>query len=568
MKHLHHEADLCVVGGGIAGVCTALSAARHGARVILMQDRPVLGGNASSEIRMWVCGANGEYDRETGIVEEMFLENYYYNPNLSFSIWDSVLYGLCLEEPNLELMLNCTCQKAEMDGNKIKNITGWQLTTETYHTVSAKYYADCSGDSILAPLSGAEFMLGREAKREYGETIPPDEADSKTMGQSCLIQVREYETPQKYTPPKWAYKYPDEASMPVERDHSLYKLQNFWWVEVGGTGDILHDTEKNRDELLKIAFGVWDHMKNCGDHGVENWAIDWVGFLPGKRESRRYKGMHVLTENDILARGEFSDTIAYGGWTMDDHAPEGIYFNGSPNTFHPAPSPYGIPLSCLISKNIENLTFAGRNISTTHAAMSSTRVMATCGVLGQALGTAVAMAVEGDTPIREIDVAKLQQTLAWDDCFLPGIHRELSELTKAAKTNAPVLQNGKDRNRSKTDCESYIGAKGDAVYYEFSKPEKISEIRVIFDSCLERHYDNMPSQYPLYEPDYKIPESLVRAFTIVAHTADGDVVLASETENHQRLYRIKTDVVADKISIIPTETWGAEKVSIFSFDVR
>lgn len=144
MQHKNHSVDLCVVGGGMAGLCAAVAAARHGIKVALMQDRPVLGGNASSEIRIWITGAmaGAKNVREAGLLEEIIMENYYRNTNLSFSIWDSVLYGIVRGEPNITLLLDCTCQKAEMDGDTIRRVTGWQLTTETYHTVEAKYFAD------------------------------------------------------------------------------------------------------------------------------------------------------------------------------------------------------------------------------------------------------------------------------------------------------------------------------------------------------------------------------------------------------------------------------------------
>ncbi len=137
---------------------------------------------------------------------------------------------------------------------------------------------------------------------------------------SCLLQIRETEHTQSYIPPYWAHIYTTDEDLP-KRDHRLFKLQTIWWIEIGGEGDAIHDADANRDELLKIAFGVWDPIKNHGDHGADTWALEWVGFLPGKRESRRYVGDHILTQNDIRAGGRFDDIIAYGGWTMDDHHP-------------------------------------------------------------------------------------------------------------------------------------------------------------------------------------------------------------------------------------------------------
>lgn len=184
-----HSADVCVIGGGMSGLCAAIAAARHGAKVVLMQDRPMLGGNASSEIRMTIRGAAGKENRESGILEEIELENIYRNPTMNYSIWDSVLYQSVISEENIELLLNCSCLDCEMDGDVISEITGWQLNSYTFHTVKAKVFVDCSGDSILAELSGALYRVGRESREEFDEYAAPESADKCTMGNTCLIQI-------------------------------------------------------------------------------------------------------------------------------------------------------------------------------------------------------------------------------------------------------------------------------------------------------------------------------------------------------------------------------------------
>ena len=156
MKTIEYNTDLCVIGGGMSGLCCAIATARHGIKVILVHDRAVLGGNASSEIRMWIGGCHGEDNRESGIIEEIMLENFYQNPSLKYSLWDSVLYQKAIAEKNLTLLLNTSCLDCTMDGNNIVGIKAWQSNAETFHCVKAKYFADCSGDSILATLTGAE----------------------------------------------------------------------------------------------------------------------------------------------------------------------------------------------------------------------------------------------------------------------------------------------------------------------------------------------------------------------------------------------------------------------------
>ena len=573
-QHQTHDVDLCVVGGGLAGMCAAIAAARHGAEVLLMQDRPVLGGNASSEVRMHICGAHGPHNRETGILEEVELENLYRNPASSYSIWDSVLHGAVQREPNVTLLLNCSCNALEMEGDRIASIRGWQLTTETWHTVQARLFADCSGDSILAPLSGAEFRIGREAASEFGEDIEPKAADRKTMGLSCLIQARETGRPQPFIPPRWAHTYPTDDDLP-NRDHDLHRT-NYWWIELGGDRDSIHDTEALRDELLKIAFGVWDHVKNRGDHGAENWVLEWVGFLPGKRESRRYVGDHVLTQNDVRAEGRFDDLVAYGGWTMDDHHPAGFRHPGPPTIFHPAPSPYGIPYRCLYSRNVANLLFAGRNISATHAALSSTRVMATCAVCGQAVGTAAAIAVrDGLTPrgVYERRIRELQQTLMDDDCYLPWHAREVPALSRAATLTASEgdpepLRNGVDRPIGDQD-NGWRGHIGSWVEYRFDRSQRVHSLRFVFDSDLNRPEKNMPHNYPLDAAPRRVPATMTRAFRIEAQGEEGEWEMTARVEdNYQRLVRVRVDVQTAAVRFTPEATWGAETAHLFALDVR
>lgn len=386
----------------MAGLCAAIAAARHGAKVVLMHDRPVFGGNASSECRVHICGADRHNSiknmRETGILEGIRMENLFRNPNRNFSIWDTILYEKVLAEPNITSLMNCSCQDANMSDGRIESVTGWQLTTQTFHSVKARLFADCSGDAILAPLTGAMFRVGREARSEYDESIAPEIADAHTMGMTCLFQTREYDTPQHFEAPVWAHRYDDCDQLPGgARRHQWWEM-GYWWVELGGEHDSIHDTEVLRDQLLKITYGIWDHIKNrCPNRdAARNWAIAWIQFLPAKRESRRYIGEHVLTQNDVRAKGPFADLAAYGGWSMDDHHPAGfkaVKLSASPTIFHEAPSPYGIPYRCLYSCNVPNLMFAGRVASCTHAAMSSTRVMGTGCSMGQAVGVAAALAV-------------------------------------------------------------------------------------------------------------------------------------------------------------------------------
>lgn len=592
-KTIEHKCDLCIVGGGLSGTIAALSAARHGLKVVLIQDRPVLGGNCSSEIRMWVRGAQGYWNRETGILAEFEEENIYRNPTLAPTLWDSVLFGKIKENENITLLLNASVLDAKCSNNKIESVTAWQLTTYSWHKVSAKYFADCSGDSVLAPLSGAKYRIGREGNDEFNETIGPKIADSKTMGMSLLLQARETDHPVKFIPPEWANVYETDDDIDIKANNVKYSETrnheigtsgcNLWWIELGGDTEAIANTEETRDELLKIAFGIWDHMKNREDHGYDNWELEWVGFLPGKRETVRYVGEHILTQNDINNEGKFEDVIAYGGWPMDDHNPKGFKANSiddKASVCYPAPSPYGIPYRCLYSENIENLFFAGRNISATHAAMSSTRVMATCSLLGQAMGTAASICYKNSLKPNELKgeyIKVLQKELMDDGIFIPYITREISDITKEAeinlsKTDKNILFSGVERPRFENDEGNKITLnKGDCIVFSYDSEKHIDTLRIQFDLDYKRQSVSPNRKMQVFaqklhqgldfEP-MNVANSIVKAFEVYAD----DELIYSNYNNYYSLAKININKDVKKISVKFKDTWGAEKINIYACD--
>ena len=589
------DADFCVVGGGMAGVCAAVAAARHGAKTVLVQDRPMLGGNASSEIRMWICGAVGRNVKETGILEEIQLENLRYNPSLNYNLWDHILINFVQRQKNMTLLLNCSCDGVEMDGFRIKAVKAWQLTTEKRYTINAKYFADCSGDSVLR-VSGAEFRAGREARSEFNESHAPEVADNKTMGNSVLIQTKQTSVHRPFEAPPWAH------SFDAKNFHRyLDPRDNYWWIETGGEQDTIADAEEIRDELLKIVYGVWDLTKNTTRLG-KSYDIEWIGILPGKRENIRYVGDHILNQNDVEKQGKFDDMVAYGGWSMDDHHPAAFYHPGAPTIFHPAPCPYGIPFRSLYSKNIDNLYFAGRNISTTHMAMSSTRVMGTCAILGQAVGTAAAIGVRENMDPRTIyenRITELQNTLMDDDCWIPWHTREIPKLSRNAKLIAEsegdveLLRNGMDRGNygpnggvsdeeaaarrlvdsgKVADTNCFLADFGSYIEYHFDKPTLVSEARIVFDSNVrDMSLKRMACSYPENGYEKELPETLVKEFSIkVQKKKDSDEwkEITYVEDNFQRLVRIPIDEKVTAVRLIPEASWGSEMAHIFAFDVR
>ncbi len=595
-----HQADVCVVGGGIGGMFTAISAARHGAKVVLMQDRPVLGGNASSEIRMWISGAGTRVRdlQETGIMEELLLENMHRNPRRNFTTWDALLYEMVRFEPNIDLLLNCTCCDAVCENGHIQSIKGFQLTTYTWHQVEAKIYVDSSGDSILAPLTGAEYRVGREDKKAFNEEFGLEVADSHTMGMSILLQCRETDHAISYTPPAWAYSFPDDDAM-NNKPHDLYAINtNFYWIELGGMQDSIADTEDVRDELLKIAFGVWDHIKNHGDHGAQNWDLEWVGFLPGKRESRRYVGDYILTQHDVENCTPFEDTVAYGGWQIDNHLPGGFRMDakgGAHLQKRRLSEPYPIPFRSLYSKNIDNLMFAGRNISASHVAFSSTRVMGTIGVIGQAVGTGAAIAVKNGLNPRQVcaqKIEEIQNTLMEDDCFLPGLRRKISPLAQSAKLtcdygDCSALINGLDRRIWGCD-NGYFGKTNKAVTYTFDAPTHVEGFRLVLDSDLNREFvEGNPNGlntssvmfYPMShnQTTFGFPKCLIKHYKIEAQDENGVWSTVYETaDNHQRFIKQPLNITAKAVRFIPLSTYqselkvedyGSSVAHLFNFEV-
>ncbi|SHN33073.1 FAD dependent oxidoreductase [Cyclobacterium lianum] len=528
MKQL--KCDVLVTGGGPGGLPAALASARNGAKVILCQDRSVLGGNASSEVRMHMVGADcsgkrGEYlsveARESGIIEELRLEACVRNPQRSPSIFDLIWYDKCRQEPNLTLMLNTRVERVEVRYEIITKAFARRPSTEDEFEIEAKIFIDCTGDGTIGAGSGAPYYEGRESKSTFGEDLGQDKADNLRLGSSLMFQAKKHDRPMPFSPPAWARKVTEEdlalrphATPAMDMDLGLE--YGYWWLEWGGTLDTIKDNEIIRDELLAILLGVWDHVKNGGDHGAENWALEWCGFLPGKRESRRFVGQYTLSQKDIQGATLFEDAIAFGGWHMDLHPPSGVdAIKELPCIHHEVPQLYQIPLRACISKKIRNLMFAGRNISASHVAFASTRVMATCAVVGQGVGTAAALALRDNTPPLKIFsnkklISQIQQQLIKEDAFIPGVvNEDPTDLAKVSKIQCsseqeigPAINVISGQNRSvhgKRGVRSQIAFPGTHrwmsdsscslpawIQMSWEKPKNIRSIQLTFDTGSHR----------------------------------------------------------------------------------
>lgn len=435
-----HQFDFVVAGGGVAGVCAAIAAARHGCRTALVQDRPVLGGNSSSEIRVPPASPSLRipWAVETGILLEMQLEERWRNhawtqAGHTNSNWDLVLYEWVTREPNLTLFLNASVREVAMDDEgRIQSLTAIQLGNEQVLELTAPLYCDATGDGVVAFQAGVPYHFGREARSEFDEPGAPEIADDLVLPSTVLIQARDMGYPVPFRAPKWAANYPDE-SMLTHRGHRDPAKDEYLWIEIGNPFNTLVDNEAIRDELLKHALGAWDHIKNhCVDReNAANWALEWVGSVVGKRETRRFEGDYWLREQDVTSAARFEDAVAYGGWYVDHHNPKGLnaapdepWSAGRGDVRRVVVHPYAIPYRTLYARRAPNLFLGGRSMSATHMALGSIRLQPTLAVCGQAIGVAAGLCREYGLDPREIGhrhLHELQQRLIRDDCFLPGI---------------------------------------------------------------------------------------------------------------------------------------------------
>jgi hypothetical protein len=420
------EYDVVVCGGGNAGFCAAVVAARHGASTCLIQDRPVFGGNSSSEIRVTIHGAcqHHPYARETGIISELLIEERAQNHEPMFengwinSIWDMVQYDMAVQTSNLTFHLNTSIIEVLKDNDRnIKAVVARVANAETEIHIQGKVFIDCTGDGVVAAMAGCEWRMGSEGRDEFDEPHAPLEASEATMGNSIHIKAKDMGRPVPFKLPAWAKEY-DDASFFYEGGRVPHDPRGgFWWIEIGIPWHTIHDNEAIRHELTRHALGVWDWIKNKDPRLKEeaaNYGLDWIGQVPGKRESRRIIGQYFMTEHDLLQNTVFDDEVAFGGWFLDLHTPGGLlaqhsepasaegYNKTSTYAAKSFVGPYGIPLRTLIAKDIDNLMMAGRCLSVTHAALGSVRVQGTTALMGQAVGTAASIALEQNIPLSEI----------------------------------------------------------------------------------------------------------------------------------------------------------------------
>lgn len=460
------DCDVVVVGGGVAGLSAAISAARSGARTTIIQDRPVYGGNSSSEIRVVPHGAasGNAWACETGLFHEVLLTDRATNPETFIdqgttnSHYDLTLQDFVRSEPLITELRNTTVRAVEVaaDGRTIRRVLGSQLGSEREFSVGADVIVDATGDATVAHLAGAGTRYGRESRAEHDERLAPLEADRSTLGSTITLKARRTDQPVPFVRPPWAYDYSSPTALIADR--ALHRIGGdtyggFWWLEVNDPFDQIHDNQRIRDELHRHVFGVWDYVKNHSPLAEEAapFVLEWVGQIPGKRESRRVVGDVVLTEHDVRHDPHWSDAIGYGGWWIDLHVKGGVNNRSEPAERENVDqhysafvrvAPFSIPLRACYSSDIDNLFVAGRSLSATHIGLSAVRVQLTLGALGQAVGVAAARCVQQRRSPRDLAadpsaVWELQQDLLRADLRLLGIRNDdPDDLARRAKVSA------------------------------------------------------------------------------------------------------------------------------------
>ena len=605
------EYDVVVIGGGMSGICAALAAARHGARTALVHDRHVLGGNASSEIRMHICGASENLAKpdleESGILHEIMLDNKSRNDYYNFSIWDMVLFSTVKRQKNLTVYLSTAMESCEMgEGSTIRSIDAYQLTTETHWKISGKVFIDCTGNATLGYYAEAEFRTGSEGRDEFGEPDAPGQPNKERMGNTLLFKAVDRGHPVAFKKPDFARTFTEEelkyrthsavhgAQIKGEVDKVYVRMTSFstssvdygyWWIELPGeTDDIIDEYEQIRDELVSCIYGIWDHLKNGGDHGAENYDLEWVGMLPGSREGRRLIGDYILNENDILSNRQFEDAVAYGGWPMDIHTAKGLYdFDELPSRVISFDGAYTIPYRSYYSKNISNLMMAGRDISASKMAMGSTRVMGTCAVGGQAVGTAAALCIKYDCDPRgaQEHMRELQQMLLKDDAYIPGIWNEdPKDLARRAKVTATSAREGcppenvingisRDEDGHRNLWISGKGrTEGEMLTLHLADRQPVSEVHLTFDSNFHYPIKITLSRKRQAQQRIGVPPELIRDYTVTLWQGDKKAAKQTVTENVQRKNIVTFPTTeCDRVTVMVHKTNGSNEAHIYEIRV-
>lgn len=540
--------DFAVVGGGVAGVVTALAAARYGLKTAFINDRPVLGGNGSDEGHISLDGAAHKGDHETGIIYE--IKTVKECENLT---WTQAFTRFIKSEKNISLFENMLVDGAVSDDNKINGLQMVNTYSLKKFTLSAKYYCDATGDAWLGYYANAVYHIGREAKHQYKEAFAPEIADGNTMS-GCITKVvtdggdticsffsENVGFDVEFKSPDWAYKLPHGDELGRE---PMYIDRGEWWLETPNDYDDIWESEYVRDTMFRIAAGYFDWLKNSwkDKKRVATYELKNLGTYNAKRESRRLIGDYIMTQNDFKGSATFNDSVCYAGWNIDVHHIKGIFSgkSGEFNLNEEIPlTP--IPYRCLYSKNISNMFMAGRCASVSHIGLGACRVQMTGASMGQAVGTAAYLCKKYGIDTKTVGtkhIEELQQLLIKDGQYIPNVfNNDTKDIAKSAEIIADSqtengkainIINGKTRPRDGAD---YAWVSSDklpqSISLKFKKTQIINQIRITFDIPFEKYNKGF---MPQPERDETVTD-----FTVEVKTENGYEKIADINNNYQRL---------------------------------
>ncbi|QBG46723.1 FAD-dependent oxidoreductase [Verrucomicrobia bacterium S94] len=578
--------DVIVVGAGAAGINAAIASARTGAKTALIQNRPMIGGNNSTEMGVPILGP-ADYGkknaREGGLNEEIGrLRSYNFMKK-----WSNGAEVVAAREKNLTIFLNTHVYDVERtDGNRITAVRAFDMIDGHLTRYTGKQFIDCTGDGWVGYYAGAELLRGREPSWMFNESHAPEDGDIFTMSgalfHSSKLAYGSVDTgkPTPFKAPSWVWDLSDntealEARKGVE---SSWK-SGTWWHENRNEVDDLWDPESARDGLINVSISYWNWIKNVSKfkEKAANRKLTQLPLTNAKRETQRLVGDYILTQDDVLEARHFEDAIGNGGWGLDIHHPEGIFSKEGPFDFNTHTPLYNIPFRILYSRNVPNLFMAGRNVSCSHVALGTLRVQATTGVMGQAAGTAAAMCVQKGTDPRGIyehHIRELQQQLLKDDVYIIGLRNEdpndlalmasvSASSEKSALFSAQNVINGVTRivddemNMWASDPEQELPQ---WIELDFGGKKKLNAVYLTFDT------DVNEAKRATWEwkKEHRMPPEAARDYQVQVQIGNRWKTVADVKSNYQRrrIHRFET-VKTEKMRVVIAATNGDPSARIY-----